>query len=274
VAVKKVMISGQKEYDALTAEVAFGVQISRHVNVVKCHGGYFNDDRTEGTMVLEYLPTKLNDMANASDADKARLSLQVAEGIAFLHRNNCTHRDIKPENVMIGEDTFAKLIDFGLAKSNGIPDNEVEMSEDMSAQSASRATGVNRGTLAFMAPELLAENSAGGNRSVDTYAYGVLLFEFWTGQHAFPGNHNDFQFASRLKHDVCTRKVRPVFPYPHTLPYRIDALIQRCWAHEPEMRPTMDEAAAVLQKVVKNGTPVVAEASGAGVEVPPRCGTY
>jgi hypothetical protein len=70
------------------------------------------------------------------------------------------------------------------------------------------------------------------------------------------------------RHDICNLK-RPQFPYPETLPYRIDALITRCWAHDPAMRPAMDEVVEVLQKVVTDGTPVVAEAAEAEVKVPP-----
>ena len=98
-----------------------------------------------------------------SERDARTVFRQLVECFIGIHGRRIMHRDIKPENVMIGEDSFAKLIDFGLSKSNRMVDNEIEMSEDVSAISASRATGLNRGTLSFMAPELLAENSAWGD---------------------------------------------------------------------------------------------------------------
>jgi len=43
-------------------------------------------------------------------------SLQVCEGLAFIHKNNIIHRDIKPDNILVYEGKIIKIVDFGIAK--------------------------------------------------------------------------------------------------------------------------------------------------------------
>ena len=81
---------------------------------------------------------------------QTRVLQPLVRALAYLHERSIIHRDIKPENVVIGEDGFARLCDFGLAINT------------------SRETPVSRvGTLEFMAPELIRLSTTRSTRELD-----------------------------------------------------------------------------------------------------------
>src|SRR5256885_453418 len=96
---------------------------------------------------------------------------QLAEGLAEAHRQSIVHRDLKPENIMIGPDGELKVMDFGISRS---------YAEDATA------TGSVVGTPAYMAPEQ-AEGKPLDHRT-DVYAFGLVLYEMFTGETAFKGD--------------------------------------------------------------------------------------
>ena len=73
------------------------------------------------------------------------------------------HRDLKLENLMLGEDGYIQMIDFGLSKF---------LDE---GQSAHKSTG----TREYMAPEMFKVKSY--NKSIDWWALGILLYEMFFG---------------------------------------------------------------------------------------------
>jgi serine/threonine protein kinase len=96
---------------------------------------------------------------------------QVAGALQFAHDQGIIHRDIKPSNILLRDDHYAYLADFGLAKS-------------VEAGSTITQTGNLLGTPEYMAPEL-AEGPA--TTSSDVYALGILLYQMVTGQVPFSG---------------------------------------------------------------------------------------
>jgi serine/threonine protein kinase len=100
-------------------------------------------------------------------------ALQLASALASAHEKNITHRDLKPENLMRTVDGRLKILDFGLA---------IETVVD-SAQPRVTQPGVLVGTLGYMAPEQL--NGEAVDARADIFAFGVVMYEFATGQHPF-----------------------------------------------------------------------------------------
>ena len=90
---------------------------------------------------------------------------QIVLGIGQLHQRNIIHRDLKLENIMLCENGYIKLIDFGMSRVLA-PGND-------------HATTY-AGTAEYMAPEMLDRNS-NYNFAIDWWAVGILMYELLTG---------------------------------------------------------------------------------------------
>jgi eukaryotic-like serine/threonine-protein kinase len=99
--------------------------------------------------------------------DLIPILISVSDGLAGLHARGVVHRDVKPSNIMLTTDR-AKLADFGLARSDG----PTELSD-------LTAPGTAVGTMAYLAPDVLAGGPAGPPG--DVYALGGAAFVGLTG---------------------------------------------------------------------------------------------
>src|SRR5208337_5565617 len=72
---------------------------------------YIAMELVEGKTLREILVSGLLPMRRAIE-----IAAQVAEGLTKAHEAGITHRDIKPENLMVSQDGFVKILDFGVAK--------------------------------------------------------------------------------------------------------------------------------------------------------------
>ena len=108
------------------------------------------------------------------------VSLQVARALAAAHDKRIVHRDIKPANVMIRDDGYVKVLDFGLA---GL---RAPLESDQSAVTTASFLTVGTevvGTPAYMSPEQFG--GAPVDSRTDIFSLGVLLCEAATGLNPF-----------------------------------------------------------------------------------------
>ena len=154
------------------------------------------------------------------------IARQLAAGLAEAHRQSIVHRDLKPENIMIGPGGEVKVMDFGISRS---------YAEDVTV------TGSVVGTPAYMAPEQ-AEGRPLDQRT-DIYAFGLILYEMFTGAPAFQG---DTAVTLALK-QIRERPTLPSALAP-SLPKHIEAAIMKCLEKDPAVRfQSVEEAMRALE---------------------------
>ncbi|WMV22826.1 hypothetical protein MTR67_016211 [Solanum verrucosum] len=100
------------------------------------------------------------------------ISLGIARGLEYLHRGCNTrilHFDIKPHNILLDEDFCPKISDFGLAK---LCNNKESIVSLLGA----------RGTIGYIAPEIVYKNIGGVSHKSDVYSYGMMVLEMVGGR--------------------------------------------------------------------------------------------
>jgi len=189
-------------------------------------------------------------------AECRRVLRQICEALEAAHRQGIVHRDLKPDNIWIvapqhGE-SFAKLLDFGIAKLMG---------EDAAAMRTQ--TGVLMGTPAYMSPEQC--RGEGIDRATDIYALGVILYELFARRLPFSGG-----FAELITHHLMTTPKPPSTHGP--VPAALDKLILQCLEKDPKLRPkSAEELGKALESALPGalGAPVAAVVvAGASAPMP------
>eukprot|EP00798_Chlamydomonas_sp_ICE-L_P026077 gene26077-11781_t len=157
--------------------------------------------------------------------------IEVAQAIQHLHSMKLVHCDIKPENVLLKSDPsknmvgfVSKLSDFGLAKM--LRENNYIVNRSGS------------GTVTHLAPELFQVGSR-ITTAVDTFSFGIMMWELYTGQRAYGGLGRD-----AIIDRVYKKRARPIFPMG--VPPIYATLAKACWDDDPPSRPTF---ASVLTKL-------------------------
>jgi serine/threonine protein kinase, bacterial len=144
-----------------------------------------------------------------------RIIEQVAQAVHAAHTVGLVHRDIKPSNILLDDNDFAYLIDFGIARAAG--------------QTGLTSTGAAIGTWAYMSPERL--NSGRADARADIYALACVLHEALTGQRPYPGDSLEQQIVGHLT----SPPPRPSMLQPG-VPQPMDAVIARGMAKQPDRR--------------------------------------
>ena len=150
---------------------------------------------------------------------------QICASLEDAHRAGLLHRDIKPANIFVcrlgTSFDVVKVLDFGLVKSVGTPD-DVKLT----------AEGATAGTPAYMPPEVIGGEPKIGP-AADIYALGCVAYWMLTG-------HLVFEASTPIKMFIAHAAESPSPPSTRTelsVPAELDALVMRCLAKTPEDRP-------------------------------------
>jgi len=118
----------------------------------------------------------------------ARIIASAAEGLDHAHKARdgegrllqLVHRDVSPSNIMVNWEGVAKILDFGIAKSQVVDD------DSGSGLKIRTGVGVLKGKLPYMSPEQLQGLELDARS--DIFSLGSVLYELICGQRPFPGD--------------------------------------------------------------------------------------
>lgn len=128
--------------------------------------------------------------------DALDVAIQAASALAVAHQAGIIHRDIKPENIMLRNDGYVKVLDFGLAK---LAEQHEPMTDAAAADKSDISSGLVMGTVKYMSPEQ-ARGLEVDSRS-DIFSLAVVLYEMVAGRAPFEGQTAHELIASILTDD-------------------------------------------------------------------------
>ena len=144
-----------------------------------------------------------------------RIIEQVAKALHAAHKIGLVHRDVKPSNILLDEDDFAYLIDFGIARG--------------AEETRLTGTGSIIGSWHYMSPERLRAGQV--DARADIYALACVLYECLTGSPPYPGDNFEQQITAHLT----APPPRPSTTQPN-VPAAFDRVIATGMAKDPDQR--------------------------------------
>lgn len=211
-------------------ECAILAQVTNHPNVIKFIGCsttlphlYLVSQYCENLSLLDYLVRRQSPVEMTA---LVRMMKEAAAGVLHLHAENVIHRDLAARNILIDSHLRCYVTDFGMSR----------------VKELSRSYGKTRsvyGPVKWMAPECFSHKQY--SFKTDVWSFGVLISEMVCRAEPYPGM-DLLDVAIGIK----SRQLRPSLPAG--APIQLQELTARCWAFEPDERPSMAHVFDLLHR--------------------------
>ncbi|CAN6202312.1 unnamed protein product [Urochloa humidicola] len=212
-----------------------------HPNVVAFYGVVLDGPGGSVATVTEYMANgSLRQALQRHEKifDRRRrllIAMDVAFGMEYLHGKNIVHFDLKSDNLLVNlrdpQRPICKVGDLGLSK----------------VKCQTLISGGVRGTLPWMAPELLNGSSSLVSEKVDVFSFGIVMWELLTGEEPYAELH-----YGAIIGGIVNNTLRP--PVPESCDPQWRALMEQCWAAEPSERPSFTEIGKSLRAMAASPT--------------------
>jgi hypothetical protein len=216
VALKRALVGGDPATAAKVRREAETLAHVNHPNVVAVYDTV--EENGDQWIVMEFVRGRtLAELGTVKAEEAARYGAQLAGGLAAAHAAGVLHRDIKPANVLVTDQGYAKLADFGIARR-------------VHAEPTLTGTGAVTGTPGYVAPEVVR----GGRytAAADVFSLGATLFHTVEGASPFgEGNAHALLWRTAQGDRVAPKRAGALAPV-------LDRLLQT----DPKRRPRLEEA--------------------------------
>jgi eukaryotic-like serine/threonine-protein kinase len=217
--------SDEKRMQRFTRE-AHAASSLNHPNIITIHEieqegavTFIATEFIEGVTLRERMAAGPMPVEEALD-----VAIQTASALAAAHAKEIVHRDVKPENVMLREDGYVKVLDFGLAKlaesRSTTPEAVTQVHTDV---------GAVIGTARYMSPEQARGLEVDGR--TDIFSLGIVLYEMLAGRSPFEGATNHEVVAAILKDEP-----RPLAERVAAAPAGLQEIVSRALRKERDER--------------------------------------
>ncbi|KAJ7705082.1 kinase-like domain-containing protein, partial [Mycena olivaceomarginata] len=206
----------------------------RHKNVVRFIGYFFSDQYPSIVSLWMENGNIQTYLKSHPDVLKNPLLLGIAEGLEYLHSLSVIHGDLKTGNVLVDSRGIPQLCDFGLSRMMG--------------QDSTVWDTTTKGTMRWMAPELLKGPGESATPKSDVYSYGMTCLEILTGQIPFFNYHDNFAVMAA----VILRQELPLIPGDSEIPAQLTSLWKLCWSRLPNERPSMQAVGVVMRHICES----------------------
>jgi serine/threonine protein kinase len=221
VAIKQCKVGDRHDADMLMMEIGY-LQKLRHPRLVSFLGCCNRPPHV--ILLIEYMSGgslyallfKQKREVELTFGNKAKMALQIVEGLTYLHNLSIVHRDLKTMNIVLDTDLNCKICDFGLT---------------VTLERTHLTVKTLQGSPRYMAPEQF-ESSAKITEKVDIWQMGCVMLELFCLSVPFSNASGVQQIAT----DLLLKKRAP--PVPHEADPRARTLIQHCMKLHPNMRPS------------------------------------